>query len=168
MSDIDQKNIPTLDDVIDDDSADNDIDIIEEKDSLDLFETNNSDSPASSSTEEEALADAALDDTADPDENIDKTIQYSLQHSYEEAYTGLDLQLGIETKSDDTFTPEDSAEPEHKITIEPLVLEQIVEGVVKQMMPDLEQQLRFLIQQSLEEKLPEETFKLTSDTDSES
>ena len=46
--------------------------------------------------------------------------------------------------------------------IEPLELEPIVKSVVNQMMPDLEQQLRFLIQQALEERLPPDIIQLAS------
>ncbi len=48
-------------------------------------------------------------------------------------------------------------------TIErPTTLETIVEDVVKHLIPDLEQQLRFLVQQALEEKLPEKVIRRIS------
>lgn len=56
----------------------------------------------------------------------------------------------------------DQDETDSPAAIEPLELEPIVKSVVNQMMPDLEQQLRFLIQQALEERLPPDIIQLAS------
>ncbi len=45
----------------------------------------------------------------------------------------------------------------------PASLENIVNDVVKQLLPDLEQQLRFLVQQALEDKLPENIITQLTD-----
>lgn len=53
-------------------------------------------------------------------------------------------------------------EVEQQTTENPASLESVVDDITKQLMPDLEQQLRFLIQQALEDRLPEDVIdKLT-------
>jgi len=49
----------------------------------------------------------------------------------------------------------------------PISLDSIVNDVVTQLMPDLEQQLRLLVQQALEEKLPEEIIRQMSSENDE-
>jgi hypothetical protein len=50
--------------------------------------------------------------------------------------------------------------------VQPVVLKAIVNDVVKQLMPDLEQQLRLLVLQALEEKLPAEIIaQFSADND---
>ncbi|VAW54396.1 hypothetical protein MNBD_GAMMA06-826 [hydrothermal vent metagenome] len=65
----------------------------------------------------------------------------------------------------DKYNFSDPAEPPQSTplaTSESNTLEAIINDVVKHLMPDLEQQLRFLIQQALEEKLPEKTIRRIS------
>lgn len=54
-----------------------------------------------------------------------------------------------------------SAEPEPAQPLTPLkpVIEEITDDIVRQLLPDLEQQLRFLVQQALEDRLPDELVK---------
>ena len=157
MSDFDPKNIPILDDIIDDDSADsNQLDSSESENNLDLFE----ESEAEQAAETESPIDTA-DNHVDIGVINEKISQLSVQYDYEEIYSGLAFRLDGAVKDEQ---PEKNArdETDSLTTIEPLELEPIVESVVKQMMPDLEQQLRFLIQQALEKKLPSEIFKSAS------
>jgi len=159
MSELDPEKIPVLDDIIDDDSADsNELDDSENENNLDLFEENE----AESATETESPIDTA-DDHYDYDKDAfnEKISQLSVQYDYEEIYSGLAFRLDGAVKDEQ---PEKDAQDETDslTTIEPLELEPIVESVVKQMMPDLEQQLRFLIQQALEKRLPSVILKSTS------
>jgi hypothetical protein len=157
MPDFDPKDIPVLDDIVDDDSADtNGLDNDENENNLDLFEEN----------EAEAAAEAELPkDTTDNHIDLnaidEKISQLSIQYDYEEIYSGLAFRLDAPVK-DDQQEINTQNETGTLTTIEPLALEPIIESVVKQMMPDLEQQLRFLIQQALEKKLPSEIIKSTS------
>ena len=52
---------------------------------------------------------------------------------------------------------------EQQITEQRVSLETVVDGITRQLMPDLEQQLRFLIQQALEDSLPDEVIKQLTD-----
>jgi hypothetical protein len=157
MSDFDPKSIPVLDDIIDDDSADtNELDNTENENNLDLFEENETES----ATETKSGIDTA-GDHIDTDAINEKISQLSVQYDYEEIYNGLAFRPGDATK-DKPPERDGLDEPESLMAVEPLVLESIVKSVVKQMMPDLEQQLRFLIQQALEERLPQDILKLSN------
>jgi len=154
MSDFDPEKIPVLDDIIDDDSADsNELDSSENENNLDLFEENETEPVAET---ESPIETADIHD--DEDTINEKISQLSVQYDYEEIYSGLAFRLDTAAKDEQ---PEKDAQDETDslTTIEPLELEPIVESVVKQMMPDLEQQLRFLIQQALEKRLPSEILK---------
>jgi len=156
MSDFDPENIPVLDDIIDDDSADtNELEGTENENNLDLFEENEAEPAA----ETESQIDTA-DNHADIDAFNEKISQLAVQYDYEEVYSGLAFRLDGAVKDEQ---PEENIlnESESLTTIEPLVLEPIIESVVKQMMPDIEQQLRFLIQQALEKRLPSDILKST-------
>ena len=162
MSDFDQKNIPVLDDIIDGDGTDNTkSDSIESENNLDLFE----DKTTEASTETEPQIDS-IDEISDNDVNHQKTTQPAITFNYEETYRGSDYQLGSKINAVAAGTEETQNQPDPTFPLEPLVLERVVKNVVKQIMPDLEQQLRFLIQQSLEDELPKEIEKsATTDTD---
>ena len=165
MSDFDKTNIPTLDDIIDDDKTESiKPDIAESEDKLDLFQAKTEDS----TTETEPQSDTTAEVVDKKDSTNKKTGQHSGHYTYEEIYGDTSYQLSHKANYDERITYEDLVETDTVISLEPIVLEQIVENVVKQMMPDLEQQLRFLIQQSLEEKLPEEIINLANDKTSES
>lgn len=151
MSDFDQKNIPTLDDIVDNEGAeDTETSVAKNEDNLDLFEGKISDD----------IIDEEIDDI--------KISQQSIQYAYQEIYSGSTYRVGNKTKDHDSVTSNDIVESDSTPPLETLALESIVEDVVKQMMPDLEQQLRFLIQRSLEEKLPEEIIEWTDDGSSDS
>lgn len=154
MSDFDHKNIPTLDDIIDvevNETAEPDPN--EEIDSPDLFEADDIDSEdAAEDMLNESKIPAA--ETSFSDSGL---VQHHLQHNYEEIYSGLVYPFSHAT------TNENTDEPNSKLPLDTLALEKIVGNVVKQILPDIEQQLRFLIHRSLEEKLPEEIDKFTNE-----
>jgi len=157
MSDFNPENIPVLDDIIDDDSSDtNELEGTENENNLDLFEENETEPDTETETETETAY-----NHADIDAFNEKISQLAVQYDYEEIYSGLAFRLDGAVKDEQ---PEENIlnESESLTTIEPLVLEPIVESVVKQMMPDLEQQLRFLIQQALEKRLPSDILKLSN------
>ena len=155
MADFDQKNIPTLDDIIDDEHHDaTDADIVENEDSLDLFATEPDDTNANTEQETEFT-----EETTDIELANEGAVVQSIQISYEDSYSGLAFNANNDTISDEAETENDVDESAITTLIEPIELESIVQSVVKQMLPDLEQQLRFLLQQSLEEKLPAEMIK---------
>ena len=157
MPDFDPNNIPVLDDIIDDDSTDADeIDDTENENNLDLFEENE----AESAVDTESPIDTA-DNHDDKDAINEKISPLSVQYGYEEIYSGLAFRHD-DTVDDDQTENNAQDETDSLTSIEPLVLEPIIESVVKQMMPDLEQQLRFLIQQALEERLPKDIIQLVN------
>lgn len=159
MPDFDPNKIPTLDDIIDDETTDGTApDIIEDESSLDLFENEDTDEILDTDPEIDA-ADESIDKA-----DIDNTTSLPPRpYTYEETYNDSAYQLGLEVKYEDLITYDDPVEFNQTAPIEPLEVELIVKSVVKQMMPDLEQQLRFLIQQALEKQLPPEIVKSSKD-----
>ena len=153
MADYDPKSIPILDDVIDevlDDAADKDRDtnLDNKKTGVELAEN------------ESDAEDSAADDNFDlfNSKATDSTTDKQESESFESAL--IDYQLEDETAEVDEKGVIDNpteTQPASDIqiidTAPAIDIDEIVDDVVKQMMPDLEQQLRFLIQQALEEKL---------------
>jgi hypothetical protein len=204
MSNYDPKNIPTLDDVIEEKDADKP-DIADttsdelteaEENNFDLFSSEPVDEPVSepanemadSETEAPIIAEPELqpiafddsdvfdsisadasndtsDDISDVEQNHEEhqhypeAAQITVQITYQEAY---DKSVSSLTDQEANNQETDNAET----SISPIELETVVADVVKQLLPDLEQQLRFLIQQALEEKLPAEIIK-PADTDTD-
>ena len=137
MPDFDPDNIPVLDDIIDDDSTDaNELDNSENEDDLDLFEENETELAAEAESQIETADNHDDKDTSNDDKDTSNE--------------GVSQPLNVQDETDSLAA------------IEPLELEPIVKSVVNQMMPDLEQQLRFLIQQALEERLPPDIIQLAS------
>ena len=67
-----------------------------------------------------------------------------------------------DAEENETVSDIQPVEVEQQTTENPASLESVVDDITKQLMPDLEQQLRFLIQQALEDRLPEDVIdKLT-------
>jgi len=212
MQDYDPKNIPILDDIIEDDSDEPELidanldtpgldspasdipelteavaassefididtrqDVDEDDDELNLFTDD-------SLTDEEETAGPALgiidryiDSTEEAFTSIDESetmsvqVEYSIDQHLDQRFdqdepvisTDQDIQA-----LDDTAFPENTlAEAEQSSTdpVQAVTLSTIVDDVVKQLMPDLEQQLRHLVQQALEEKLPQEISERFSD-----
>jgi len=181
MPDYDPKNIPTLDDIIEEDIANKaDLDETEaveqagveqgeveqtEEETVDAFYTEPIDESADES--KDTLGDTPADIATDiPSEVENKeslhyptTPHISVQIAYEEVY---DKSSNFsDTEETETSTTEDdtSSDDSTRLSIEPIEMEAVVEDVVKQLLPDMEQQLRFLIQQALEQRLPEAIIK---------
>lgn len=77
--------------------------------------------------------------------------------NYQEEQSSSTFESAVSIDSDDSYHDADTQLVEQKtFATQPLVLETIVEDVVKQLMPDLEQQLRHLVKQALEDRLPDE------------
>lgn len=67
-----------------------------------------------------------------------------------------------DAEENETVADIQPVEVEQQTTEDPASLESVVDDITKQLMPDLEQQLRFLIQQALEDRLPDDVIdKLT-------
>ncbi|MCG6937098.1 MAG: hypothetical protein LJE83_02850 [Gammaproteobacteria bacterium] len=85
------------------------------------------------------------DEDALDDSMPEATVYYADEDDYE---SGIDVQAD---------------EPADQAIIEPISVGTIVKDIVREMMPDLEQQLVFMLQKAIEEKLPRELIK-SSDT----
>jgi len=185
MPDYDPKSIPILDDIIEDDIANDETAELElscsefsdvEKrdndetaiDNLDLFtgdaiDVEDETMEPSLGTIDQFINPADDDLTAietDTPESV--LIDYHIDQDEPEINVQHEAQQLEDTPdSDETFTGitiEDTAiDP-----VQPAILNSIVDDVVKQLIPDLEQQLRYLVRQALEEKLPEEIVKQIS------
>lgn len=60
--------------------------------------------------------------------------------------------------STETEEPLAAIETEQPVATPPVSLESVVDDITRQLMPDLEQQLRYLIQQALEDRLPDDVI----------
>ena len=144
MPDYDPKDVPTLDDIIKNDITDN--------------------------------AKTAIDDgVVEPDDAVIKAAEYDINQFLAESIdqdtdstvsdeTGPQAGDLDEDKNDAPIIDAQPVEPAPQVSVEPISVELIVNDIVKQLMPELEQQLTHLLQQALEDKLPEEIRK---DTDTE-
>lgn len=190
MPDYDPKSIPILDDIIEDDIVKDDKTEPELTGSV-FADVENQDSDETAIDSPDLFADDTIDieqETMVPSlGTIDRFINpaddglTAIETDIEESAL-IDYQLdqdepGISVQHD-TQALEDTPEPDETsvdITIEetaedsasdpkqPVTLNAIIDDVVKQLMPGLEQQLKFLVQQALEEKLPEEIVQQLSD-----
>jgi len=156
MADYDPKSIPTLDDIIENEIIDDTTptSVEDENDnSLDLFEDEKTDS--------------SLDNNLPGKEDSNHEVSAHITpYTFEKAYDDSSYQLNYEIKYEDLITYDDLVDFNPIAPIQTLDAEKIVKSVVKQMMPDLEQQLRFLIQQALEKQLsPESVQSPDNETD---
>lgn len=190
MPDYDPKSIPILDDIIDDDIVKDDTSEpeltgsvfadVENQDSdeaainsLDLFVDDTVD------IEQEAMEPSlgTIDRFINPAEDEPTAIETDtaesalIDYQLDQDESGISIQHDTQAVEDtpgpdetsDDITIEDTAEDTSASDPnQPVTLNAIVDDVVKQLMPDLEQQLRFLVQQALEEKLPEEIARQLS------
>jgi len=154
MPDYDPKSIPILDDIIKDDvikETEKDKDDATEN-NLDLFSDGTKDTAAEEPVIEQAeLQIGNIEDISSADNTETDNIESALID-----YTTDDESSQPVIASQ---TPEEMSEEAPQASATPLQLETMVDDIVKQLMPDLEQQLRFLVLQALEEKLPEELLK---------
>ena len=190
MPDYDPKSIPILDDIIDDDIVKDDTSEpeltgsvfadVENQDSdeaainsLDLFVDDTVD------IEQEAMEPSlgTIDRFINPAEDEPTAIETDtaesalIDYQLDQDESGISIQHDTQAVEDipgpdeteEGITIEDTAEDTSASDPnQPVTLNAIVDDVVKQLMPDLEQQLRFLVQQALEEKLPEEIARQLS------
>jgi hypothetical protein len=168
MTDYSNKVIPTLDDVIDDDQS-TQTGSLEAVDPAQQTKPEESGDSSGNSTDADQDASDDLDNddidnkgtvdntsephhaTSSPFYETPGTTHASLQISYQEIYDKSRVQhldQTIETASAE---------------VAPIDLDTIVESVTEQIMPELEQKLKSLIQQVLTEKLPEEIIKSAHD-----
>jgi hypothetical protein len=178
MPDYDPKSIPILDDIIDDDNDNSDAEqvnpVIAESESEqagnspELSAAETSDISSNEISKVHITSMEIIDvETVDPEiADIDRfiidseTIQ-SAQIDYHaedltEDFDETDIGSGDDISSDNV-----AAE-----TVQPVALEALVDDVVKQLMPDLELQLRLHVLQALEEKLPAEIIaQFSADND---
>ena len=178
MPDYDPKSIPILDDIIEDevdiegvDTADTgnqkivseetgaDIagteDVLDD-DNPDLFSVDISDVEVGMAEPEIAAIDTFIDDLGDePESNESALIDFQAD----------DMSAEDNPAADDAVTLQPATVDQADIFTQSANLKAIVDDVVNQLIPDLEQQLRFLVQQALEEKLPEEIIQKLSSGD---
>ncbi len=187
MADYDPKSIPILDDIIDDDIVKDDTTELELTGSV-FADVDNQDSDETAINSLDLFVDDTVDieqETMEPplgtidrfinpadneltavktDSAESALIDYQLDQDEPDISIQPDTQALEDTpgpdETSDDITIEDTtaSDPNQSIT-----LNAIVDDLVKQLMPDLEQQLRFLVQQALEEKLPKEIVQQLSD-----
>jgi hypothetical protein len=154
MPDYNLEDIPTLDDIIEKDLAENIEPDKAESDAAETQTTTNdpdlfsdesidtdSDGTVSDETEHQS---GDLNDDGNEDDNDDRN----------------------EDKSKSPIIDMQSVEPVPQVPVEPISVELMAKNIVNQLMPDLEQKLKHLLQQTLEEKQAEETIK-SADTSNE-
>lgn len=140
MPDYNPKDIPTLDDIVEPDLAEK----------VESEEAEEVEAPAT-----ESDPDLYLDESIDQDNgdtNIDATPIDIAEHQPDGFNEDENAPPNIDVQPD---------EPAPQVSVEPIPVELIVSDIVKQLMPDLEQKLKLLLQQALEEKLAEETVQST-------
>ncbi len=150
MPDFDPKSIPILDDIIESDNAGavevSDEDIVTEKKAGEDQVTENKDDDTFDMFDEGTTA---VEVEAEAVESA--LINYQLEEDKGDDVAQSDTTQDADYSSDIQSVPTTADIPAD--TGLPVDLESIVDDVVKEMMPDLEQQLRFLIHQALEDKL---------------
>jgi len=76
------------------------------------------------------------------------------------------IDYDADAEENDAVDETQPVEDEPQMAEQTVSLESVVEGIARQLMPDLEMQLRFLIQQALEDRLPDDVInKLTRKND---
>lgn len=148
MADYDSRKIPTLDDVIKSKTAD------DEKIDFDLSIDSTEEFEAKAGDKEDNLYINEFSATENDIYGVDSI--ESETSSIESALIDYDITAETETASPDlTDNPSIDIMPQETATPS---LQSITDDIVKQLMPDLEKQLRRLINQALKEKLPEDTL----------
>lgn len=183
MPDYDPKDIPTLDDIIEKGiSDDSDVKVKDgiaasaeaetEPQPFDInaFLTGARSTPEAGIDEETGPRSGDLNDllhseditVKSPPDEVTGEPDIFLDDDSEEVVIEDTVFTTAEYYADDDYIvdeqPDEQAEP---IMVEPIEVGEIVKDIVKQMMPDLEQQLVFLLQKAIEEKLPEELVRRT-------
>lgn len=193
MPDYDPKSIPILDDIIEDEKKEPELDNsdIEGIDSEDESEQSDSNldlfSAAAKSLEAETAEPelGAIDQLSDPakstekDEDVllesalidyhseecdDITVSFRDEEVHYDEAVQVDNQIIDEASLHESNIDDDEILP---AADQPVALESLVDDIVRQLMPDLEQQLRFLVQKALQEKLPAEILEQLSTDESD-
>ena len=185
MPDYDPKSIPILDDIIEDEIASDDkaepelssseFSNLENQDgddttidNLDLFTRDAIDDEQETMEPELGIIDRFIDSAEDDLTTIETDAIESALIDYQTDQDEPGINAKYETQLLDDIP--DSNDIIDDIAIEDTdinkarsaTLNSIVDDVVKQLLPDLEQQLRYLVQEALEDKLPEEIVKQLS------
>lgn len=180
MPDFDPKSIPILDDIIEDEKTEPELTHTEISDAqpdtaeaepvennLDLFNSDAVDIDTEIAEPAIGTIDQFIDSAHDQETMVDEDttesalIDYPTDEDVEAATPQLQQAIAQdETQSIEDTPPVTTSEPPPHTG----ALTEVVDDVVRQLLPDLEQQLRFLVLQALEEKLPDELIKqLTPD-----
>ncbi|MBT8120854.1 MAG: hypothetical protein KJN89_14155 [Gammaproteobacteria bacterium] len=190
MPDYDPKSIPILDDIIEDDIVEEnksepelaapELDDFEYRagddssiDSLDLLTSDAIDTEGDTAQPElgsiDQLTASAEDDRAEDDTHTIESALIDYHADQEEATIDFhnesqavkDILHDSDDLSHDDLN-EINAEEKEIDPVQPATLSSVVDEVVKQLVPAMEQQLRYLVQQALEEKLPDEILQQLS------
>ena len=135
MPDYDPKNVPTLDDIIEKSVTDKTDIAVEDS----FVESDDAVIKAAEYDINQFLAEPISSDTKNSIITTTEPLSYNLNDILEEEPGNI--------------------ESAPHASVEPIVVELIVKDIVKQLMPDLEQQLTLLLQQALEDKLPDAKIK---------
>ena len=171
MADFDPKSIPVLDDVIESEDADkltSESTLTEDEsspseDSLDLFAEKSEELPAETATSEDQTTEEISAEAEHETDIVDDVIDEDIESALEDIGSAL---IDYDTEKINTAIDAQPLKAEQIITEHPSSLKSVVDDVTKQLMPNLEQWLRFLIQQALEDRLPDEVIaKLSSNND---
>lgn len=184
MPDYDPKSIPILDDIIEGESENADAaetsdkkiisegistgitgtENIQDDDTPDLFIDEASGIEGGAVEPEISVIDKFIGGVKDDSEEIEaensetETVESALIDYQAET----DITQGDEHTIDDPSTQHQTTADQSVASEPSITLDSIVDDVLKKLIPDLEQQLRFLVQQALEEKLPAEIINKIS------
>lgn len=112
---------------------------------------------------EPQLGDLNLILDAEPDDT--EAVRYDYEEDYLDDNGLLPTDYYADEEDITSIIDMQSIEPAPQTSIKPISVGNLVKNIVKEMMPDLEQQLVFMLQKAIEEKLPKELIK-TSDSES--
>lgn len=189
MPDYDPKNIPVLDDIIEDEVENKNEatttrrkiilsdEISADENSLDLFSEATTDIKIDDTEPEIGIIDKVIDDdidleietleTQDDESNIVESalIDYSFENDTEDD-TAADEQTVDQIHPSDEQINHQTEIIEPQTIIDPAIaLNSIVDDIVTQLIPDLELQLHSLVKKALREKLPKDLIRQISTED---
>jgi hypothetical protein len=117
--------------------------------------------------EEVLLESARIDYHSEEIDDITVSLREKVAHFEEagqDAMQSTDETTIYDATQNESTIDNDDILPE---AVQPVVLESLVDDIVRQLMPDLEQQLRFLVEKALQEKLPAEILEQNSADESD-
>lgn len=152
MSDFDPKSIPILDDIID-----NENDAVASDKAAEVEPVSNHLADIENNPDQDAPdlfnSTTTNDNISDHELNHQKPDKLTAENDFSEDET---IESALIDNQQDNIAEAQLPQPNHS----QIDLDAVVNDVVKQLIPDLEQQLRFLVKQALEEKLPENNIQL--------